>query len=131
MLERLHNIAKKDKKRPVGEISESSPPKKGRPQLSSTSEKHLYPVVSAMPPADMVTYGRNLEALRKELGKAKPRRDVVLSLMEATFRERRDYILVDTEDISAKAILEKWPALKLNYVVRCLLIVYTLKYDKS
>ncbi len=52
----------------------------------------------------------SMETLCKEMKNAKPRRDVFLPLMKATFGLRRHYILHDAA--SVKNILQEYPALK-------------------
>ena len=59
--------------------------------------------------SDEATYHRNAAALEKELEKAKPRKEVLLELMKATFPQRRQQVLSD-EGLPVQEMLENYPA---------------------
>ena len=62
---------------------------------------------------DEITISRNLLALRKELNMEKPRKEIILSFSNQVFPARQEVIL---EEI-ASSLIEKFPELKLSYVV--------------
>ena len=66
---------------------------------------------------DTVSNERNLIALKKEMEKEKPRKDVILSLLHQTFQIRRDEILSDRNEVSVSSILSSYKALSLPYAV--------------
>lgn len=57
-------------------------------------EVRFYPPVHA---DDDVAYGRNLELLKAEMGKAKPRSEVMKDLMRCTFPNRWNNYVVNNE----------------------------------
>ena len=56
-----------------------------------------------------------MEAIKKEMEKDRPRKDVLLSLMKSTFYVRRQYILESSDPVNLK--LEKYPALRMPPIV--------------
>ena len=61
---------------------------------------------------DSVSYGRNLELLRAELGKTKPRSDVMKDLMCRTFPNRWDDFVNNSEPATLLEYLGEFPLLK-------------------
>ena len=72
-----------------------------------------YPAVQEIE-VDETTEKNHFDAIKKELQKEQPRRDVLLPLMKFLFPSRRNFILHSA--ISVENILLKFPALKLLYV---------------
>ena len=81
---------------------------------------HFYPPVHA---DDDVAYGRNLELLRAELGKAKPRSEVMKDLMRRTFPNRWSNYVVSGEPSTLQEYLLDFPLLKkATYVSKILCV---------
>ena len=59
-----------------------------------------------------MAYGRNLELLRAELGKAKPRSEVMKDLMRRTFPNRWNKYVVSGEPSTLVEYLLDFPLLK-------------------
>lgn len=66
---------------------------------------------------DDVTITRNKNLIEKELGKERPRKEVLLSLVRQTYSSRRQQILTESEETTATALLQEFPVLKKIYVV--------------
>jgi len=94
---------------------ETPPAKRGRPKLQCVLARYP-PIQHADDSNDEVANSRNLDALRKEMERDKPRKEFVLSLMRQTFITRREDILADT-NASVSTILEKQSALLLPFAV--------------
>ena len=58
--------------------------------------------------------------MKKEVSKAKPRKEVVLALARQTFPERRSSVLSEAEDVSATSLLMDYPEFYQPYVVSSL-----------
>ena len=56
------------------------------------------------------TYEQKISELHEEVGKSKPRKGKISSLMKETFEKRRQWIIQDMP--SVEEVLEKFPALK-------------------
>ena len=75
---------------------------------------HLYPPTEG---EDEVSHGRNIELLRAEWGKQKPRAEVVKELLTHTFSNRFDAYVNKHEPLSLLEYLAEFPMLKkANYV---------------
>ena len=107
-MDRVYNT----RKRQVSE-DETPPAKRGRPKVACVLAR--YPPIT-YDGNDEIANSRNLEALKKEMERGKPRKEFVLSLMKETFTSRREVILSDTTT-SVATILEKQGALSLPFVV--------------
>ena len=111
----MHNVwSAGAKKRPASsDDGEGTPVKRGRPKGSSLLMR--YP---QLPEAsnDAASNERNNTALKKEIEKEKPRKDVVLSLMKETFSARREEILF-AGNLSLADILLPHKGLKFPYAV--------------
>ena len=90
--------------------AEATPAKQGRPKRSRVSLQDRYPTLSPELEGDPSAHESNQEALAKEMKSAKPRSEVYIPLMKATFMARRQFIL--TEAKSVVQILGTYPALK-------------------
>ena len=55
-------------------------------------------------------YEQKISELHEEVGKSKPRKGKISSLMRETFKKRRQWIVQDMP--SVEEVLEKFPALK-------------------
>ena len=88
----------------------ASPVKRGRPKKSPVSLQDRYPTLSPGTESDSSANESNLEALAREMRSLKPRSNVYIPLMKATFMSRRQFIL--TQAVSVVQILETYPALK-------------------
>ena len=86
-----------------------------RPRLSYEDQTvHLYPPTEG---EDEVSYGRNIELLKAEWGKQKPRAEVVKELLTHTFSNRFDAYVNKHEPPSLLEYLAEFPMLKkANYV---------------
>ena len=86
-----------------------------RPRLSSEDQTvHLYPPTEG---EDEVSHSRNIELLRAEWGKQKPRAEVVKELLTHTFSNRFDAYVNKNEPPSLLEYLAEFPMLKkANYV---------------
>ena len=88
----------------------ASPVKRGRPKKSPVSLQDRYPTLSPEIESDSIANESNLEALAREMRSVKPRSNVYIPLMKATFMSRRQFIL--TQATSVVQILDTYPALK-------------------
>ena len=79
-----------------------------RPKLDGRGV-HFYPPIHA---DDDVAYGRNLELLRAETGKANPRSEVMKDLMRRTFPNRWNGYVVSGEPSTLVEYLSDFPLLK-------------------
>lgn len=70
---------------------------------------HLYPPLHG---EDDVSYGRNIELLKAEIGKPKPRTDVLKDLMGRTFPNRWDNFVNRSEPATLLQYLSEFPLLK-------------------
>ena len=68
---------------------------------------------------DDVAFERNRGELTKELGRDKPRKEIVLSLSRQTFLGRRSSVLSPAEDVCVWSLLSEYSELKKPYVVSC------------
>ena len=84
--------------------------KRGHPKKSPVSLQDRYPTQSPGTESDSSANESNLEALARERRSLKPRSNVYIPLMKATFMSRRQFIL--TQAVSGVQILETYPALK-------------------
>jgi len=66
---------------------------------------------------DDVFEERNVAALRKEMERENPRKDIILPLLKETFASRRQYIIGDSDDLSVTAILQTHKPLSLPFAV--------------
>ena len=112
----MYNVEKTRKRKLTGEDdSMPTPKKRGRPKKIINLESR-YPPVRPQEGSDSTADARNMQALQLETEKDKPRKEVVLPLMKATFYSRRHYILNEAE--SVVKVLERFPSLKMPSVVR-------------
>lgn len=110
----MHNVRSAcAKKRPSSDEGQGTPVKKGRPKGSSL---HRYPPLPEVN-MDAASNERNMNALKKEMDREKPRKDVVLSLLKQTFSTRRDEIVSDCSDVTVTSIISIHKALTLPYAV--------------
>ena len=111
----MHNVRSAcAKKRPPVDEGQGTPVKRGRPK--GTSLLNRYP---PLPEGinDDASNQRNITALQREMEKERPRKDVVLSLLNQTFATRREEIVSDSADVTLTSILTKYKALTLPYAV--------------
>lgn len=80
-----------------------------RVKLNEHTHAHLCPPANA---EDEVSYGRNLELLKSEMDKAKPRVDVLKDLMKRTFPNRWEAYVSQNEPPSLLEYLSLYPLLK-------------------
>ena len=107
----MHNVSSAcAKKRPPVDEGQGTPVKRGRPK--GTSLLNRYP---PLPEGinDDASNQRNVTALQRE----RPRKDVVLSLLNLTFATRREKIVSDSADVTLTSILTKYKAFTLPYAV--------------
>ena len=90
------------------------PAKRGRPKNVPALQSR-YPTLTVELEVDATTYGLKVEALNKEMESAKPRKEVYLPLMKATFMPRRQWILTDVKYVME--VTSKYPALREAHVV--------------
>ena len=107
-------MEKGSRKRKLSGDNDPTPTKRGRPKKITTLE-YRYPPINTDSSVEPTLEKRNLEALSKETGKPKPRKEVVLPLMKSCFFSRRQYVMNDAQSVIE--ILEKYPALKMPSVV--------------
>ena len=113
LIDRVYNTRKRQASENAND--ETPPAKRGRPKLQCVLARYP-PIEHADDSNDEVANSRNLDALRKEMERDKPRKEFVLSLMRQTFTTRREDILADT-NASVSIILEKQSALSLPFAV--------------
>ena len=95
----MYNVEKTQKRKLTGKDDNTPTPKKcGRPK-KVINLKSRYSLVRPQEGSDSTADARNMQALQLEMEKAKPRKEVVLPLMKATFYSRRHYILNGTESV--------------------------------
>lgn len=112
IMDRVYNLEKGRKRKAADLADDTTPRKRGRP-------KRVISLISRYPPLQPqstdTAQEQQVHAIMKEMDKEKPRKDILLPLMKATFYARRQYIL-DSED-SVLTKLEKFPALKMSPMV--------------
>lgn len=84
-----------------------------------------YPPITHL--SDEATHHRNTAALEKELEKAKPRKEVLLELMKATFSRRREQIL-SGENLFVKEMMENYSAFSYPDIVSTCIIMSLLEH---
>lgn len=89
-------------------------PVKKAPKLDNAKRYYLIIPICA---DDEVSIRRNLELLKEETMKLKPSHQVIKTLMQRTFNERRSSIL-GTEYENVQTIMEDFPMLKRSTYVR-------------
>lgn len=95
---------------------DSPPAKRGRPRLISVLSR--YPPLSRDEDSDDdIAMERHMGMLKKEMERESPRKEQLLQLMKVTYTIRREFVLSDSSEVSATAVLEKYPALSLVSVV--------------
>lgn len=87
---------------------------KKRPKLDGHAA-HLCPPIHA---EDDVSFGRNIELLNVEVGKPKPRVEVLKDLMRRTFPNRWDAYVNNNEPSTLLEYLSRYPLLKKAAFVR-------------
>ena len=113
-MDRVYNT-EKGRKRAAIELdsADDTPKKRGRPKrIISLASR--YPAVHSH--GNGTPQPQDLQAISKEMEKAKPRKDILLPLMKSTFIARRQYILESDDSVLTK--LEKFSPLKMPPVVR-------------
>ena len=91
------------------------PAKRGRPRKHARAcLEDRYPTLSLVE-SDLSEYESNVQALKVELERSNPRKDVYLPLMKHTFRQRREFILSGAQ--SCAEITHRYPGLKLSACV--------------
>ena len=70
---------------------------------------------------DELAFERNMELMKKEFEREQPWKEILIRLMNLTYLVRREYILSDSSEVSATAILEQYPALGLGNYARIIL----------
>lgn len=115
-MKRFITLSCSKNKQPLSETDTDSSPKAkhGRPKVTQ--------VLARYPPLrdtrdDDVTITRNMNLIEKELGKERPRKEVLLSLVRQTYSARRQQVLTESEETTATALLHEFPVLKKIYVV--------------
>lgn len=84
--------------------------------MASTSAQHVF--LAPLNAEDEVSYGRNLEALKNEVAKPKPRIDVLKELMHRTFPNRWDAYVNHGSPATLIEYLSEFPLLKKTAYVR-------------
>ena len=88
IIERVHNVRSAcAKKRPSVDEAQGTPVKRGRPKGTSLLNRYP-PLPEGM--NDAASYQRNIAALQREMEKERPKKDVVLSLLNQTFATHRE-----------------------------------------
>ena len=72
---------------------------------------------------DNESHARNLDALKDEATKSKPRHDVLKALMARTFPKRREWVLSGA--VSVNNITSEWPMLKKSNYVSILVLLFS------
>ena len=91
-----------------GKRSDEGPPKK-RLKLASDRAHHFYAPMHA---EDSVSYERNLNLLKQEQSKPRPRVEVLKDLMGQTFTNRFDALIKSSDPITASDHVTEFPLLK-------------------
>ena len=103
-------------KRPSSEPAASAP-KRGRPKADN-------PIMQRYPPLpyddEFHDYEQEEQALKKELEKEKPRKEVIVQLMRSTFQSRRRYILTKSSNETVLHLTSNFKALVIPHVVGCM-----------
>ena len=71
---------------------------------------HLYMPIDDVD--DDVAYERNLDLLKSELSKSKPRPECLRELMQCTFPNRWDAVINGLEPVSVRYHIQEFPLLK-------------------
>ena len=69
---------------------------------------------------DEISFGCNLELLKVEMGKPKPRTDIQKDLMRRTFPNRWEAYVTRNEPATLLEYLSEFPLLKKAYYVSCI-----------
>ena len=72
---------------------------------------------------DDVAADRNKIELRKEIQRAKPRKEIILALSRQTFKGQRNDVLSEAADVCVASLLTEYPELNKEYVVNAALVV--------
>ncbi len=112
MMDRVYNV-EKGRKRNASQSEATPPAKRGRSKKIDSIFGSRYPAVQH---TDDANADENQKALEREMEHNKPRKDIVLPLMNKLFYNRRQYLLKSTESVVEK--VTKFPALKMTSVVR-------------
>ena len=112
MIERVQNVNSR-KRNASGPAEGSLTPKRGRPKSSNV---RLYPDIPVINNDDESLESDNI-ALKKELELAKPRKEVVLSLMRKTYTYRREYILATKDRMSMNDLISMYQGYTYCYCV--------------
>lgn len=114
MITRIRNVTKRAKIKRPSSATESQVPDAKRKKSPLVKGKELllrrYPVGVEVLATDHDSLEVHNKAISDELAKPKPRDSVLLPLFKSTYHERRLYI--QSEAVSVKQILEKYPALR-------------------
>ncbi len=111
-MDRIYNVERNRKRKITSSLQGEMPVKRRRPKKTLNLASR-YPTHSCNGVEE--SSDRNKEALRKEMEKEIPRKDIVMSLMKDTFMSRRKEIL--RSDMSVLSKLDKYPALKMPPIV--------------
>ena len=119
LIERVHNVAKTGKRSCSDPTTSAS--KRGRPKDAPLMQR--YP---PLPCVDDEIHENEKEeqALKKELQKEKPRKEVIIQLMRATFQCRRCYILTKSSSETVLHVSSNFKALTIPYVVSMTCLFY-------
>lgn len=88
-------------------------------RLKLEPAKHTYAVVD-QECEDEVSSKRNTEHLKKEIGKLKPKPDVVRELIKRTLKTRRDMVMGNTRP---EEMISEYPHLRKARYVSCIIII--------
>lgn len=105
---RTHNVNRPSKQEGVCSS------KSKRPRVEDRTV-HLYPPIHG---EDDVSYGRNLELLKAEMLRSKPRTDILKDLMSRTFPNRWGAFVNHNEPATLMEYLSMFPLLKRTTYVR-------------
>ena len=100
-------------------VNRTSKPLGNAPKRTKLDDQtvHLCPPVHG---EDEVSYGRNLDLLKSEMAKPKPRSDVLKDLMRRTFPNRWDAFVNNQEPPTLLEYIAQFPLLKKPaYVSEC------------
>ena len=117
MVERIRNAIKHDRKRnPASSFAASVKRSK-----TCADDKKKDGMLRRYPSGvegleDSSSLDSHVSAIAAELGKTKPRDSILLPLMRSSYQTRRLFVLHEAQDV--RSILDEWPALKRQALVR-------------
>ena len=121
MVERIHNVIKRDRKKGADQDVQQETPQTKRSK-KQTVLLSRYPVTSTSSfedpsvEEDSESLREHKKAMKEEMKKLKPRDSLLGPLMKSTYKYRRDFILCEIAPVST--VIDEFPAIIRPSMVR-------------